>query len=203
MPVLAPSRRPRGPAWEVAHLFPQQGRWTAEEYLDLNRRTNRPIELSHGALEVLPMPTRSHQESMLKLYDLLRDHMAAGGLGKVLVAPYPVRLKAGQFREPDLVVMLAAHLERLGEDFADGANMVVEILSKDCRKDLVIRRAEYGQAGIGEYWIVDPVQRSITVLRRSARRYVVHGVFRPGQSASSVLLKGFKADVLAVLDAGQ
>ncbi len=47
------------PTWEIAELFPAQRTWSEDEYLTLD--TNRLVEFSHGHLEVVPMPTFSHQ----------------------------------------------------------------------------------------------------------------------------------------------
>src|SRR5438128_11621132 len=57
------------PTWEIAYLFPTQGTWCEEEYLALNG--NHLVELSQGRLEVLPMPTMSHQLLVLHLYGLV------------------------------------------------------------------------------------------------------------------------------------
>jgi hypothetical protein len=43
--------------WELATLFPAQGEWSEEEYLDVTDGTNRRIELVDGRLEFLPIPT--------------------------------------------------------------------------------------------------------------------------------------------------
>ena len=48
-------------AWEVATLFPEQGEWSEEAYLDLTDGTNRRIEFADGRLEFLPMPTEVHE----------------------------------------------------------------------------------------------------------------------------------------------
>jgi Uma2 family endonuclease len=70
-------------------------------------------------------------------------------------------------------------------------------LSRD--RDYKRKRTEYAQAGIPEYWIVDPHAECVTVLKLSGDAYVEHGVFKKGDSASSVLLKGFGIDVGALL----
>lgn len=50
------------PAWDIALLFPAQGEWTEEEFLELEHNSqNRLIELVDGHLEVLPMPDLFHQ----------------------------------------------------------------------------------------------------------------------------------------------
>ena len=69
------TRQPGEPAWEVALLFPNQGAWSEEEYLALNG--NRLVEFSHGFIEVLPMPTTTHQLIVVFLFDALRAFVAA------------------------------------------------------------------------------------------------------------------------------
>jgi Uma2 family endonuclease len=65
----------------------------------------------------------------------------------------------------------------------------------------VQKRREYAEAGIPEYWIVDPSAVQVTVLRLEEDVYVEHGVFRRGTQATSVLLDGFAVAVDRVLDA--
>jgi Uma2 family endonuclease len=101
--------------------------------------------------------------------------------------------------------MLKGHSDRIGEEFWTGADLVMEVVSgddKDCRRDLVTKRREYARAGIPEYWIVDPQEERIKVLRLAAKRYVVHGEFPRGTVASSRLLPGFTADVSGALSQG-
>ncbi len=191
------------PAWEIAHLFPEQGRWGEGDYLELSRRTNRLVELFDGCVEVLEMPTKTHQRIVLFLYNALLGFSRSKGAGEVLVAPYPVRLGPGRLREPDIVFMLAEHADRMGEEFAQGADLVMEVVSEDRRRDLQIKAAEYAGAGIPEYWIVDPRDLSITVFTLAADRYATHGDFHPGQNAASALLPGFQVDVTAVFEAGK
>ena len=78
----------------------------------------------------------------------------------------------------------------------------MEVVSGDDegrRRDLITKRQEHGRAGIPEYWIVDPQEERITVLRLAGRRYVLHGEFARGTVASSHLLRGFTVDVAKAL----
>ena len=66
------------PTWDVARLFPAQGCWTEEDYLEL--KPNRWVEFSHGFVEFLATPTLSHQLAALYLYrtlEIVRLHAAA------------------------------------------------------------------------------------------------------------------------------
>ena len=189
------------PTWEVAHLFPFQGAWTVEEYLDLP--TNHLVEFSNGRLEVLPMPTTSHQLLVASLYGLLLAFVTARDLGTVLFAGLPVRIGPRKFREPDILFMRKEHAGRIGEKFWKGADLVMEVVSPDPKsrqRDLEKKRLDYALAGIPEYWIVDPAEERITVLRLVGKVYRVHGEFPRGMTATSFLLPGFVVDVTRVLD---
>jgi Uma2 family endonuclease len=67
--------------------------------------------------------------------------------------------------------------------------------------DLETKRTEYARAGIPEYWIVNPLKETITVLQLEDDAYVEHGVFKRGETATSALLEGFAVSVDATLDA--
>ena len=72
----------------------------------------------------------------------------------------------------------------------------MEVVSpNDPERDKVTKRREYAQSGIPEYWIVDPTDASITVLTLRGQEYALRGAFVAGESASSVLLEGFRVAV--------
>lgn len=190
------------PTWDIAQLFPAQGTWSEQEYLDL--KGNRLVEFSHGIVEVLAMPTEVHQLIVLFLCDVLRAFVRPPKLGKVLMAPFRVRLWEGKFRQPDVIFMRAEHAPRTSNEFWDGADLVMEIVSEDDRRrDTETKRFEYARAGIPEYWIIDPQYRRITVLRLEGQRYGIHGEFSEGTLASSVLLPGFELSVSETFLAGE
>lgn len=197
-------RRPEAgePVWEIAHLYPYQGDWSEADYLALE--TNHLVEFDEGHLEFLPMPTLAYQDIVAFLYELFLRFVRENQLGRIYFAPLPMRLRAGKYREPDLLYISWERRRRTDHPYAEGADLVVEVVSggeKDRERDLVIKRAEYARAGIPEYWIVDPAQERIIVLTLRDGVYEEHGVFGPGQKATSVLLNGFEAAVTAVFAA--
>ena len=187
---------------DALDLFPAQGEWDETAFLELSGRTNRLIELSDGYLEVLPMPGKSHQRIAVFLFNLLREHVEGSGLGEVLIAPYPIRLWPGKVREPDIVVALGTKADQLGEEIGDAPDLVVEVLSKDRQRDLVVKRREYAKAGIREYWLIDPRNRQFTVLSLTGRTYSVYGEFHVGDEAKSKLLGGWSASTASIFEAG-
>ena len=192
------------PAWEVATLFPNQGSWSVCDYLELTSSSNRLVEFNHGNVEVLAMPSEEHQLILQFLQFALHAFVAPEKLGTVVPAALRVQTSPSTFREPDIVFMLAANRDRRGNEFWETADLVMEVVSPDAKsrnRDLVEKRKEYAEAGIPEYWIVDPQERSISVLTLQDKTYAEHGVFTEEQSADSVLLDGFSVSVQEVLAA--
>jgi Uma2 family endonuclease len=188
------------PTWEVAYLFPPQGRWTEDDFWTLERvRDGMPrIELSQGRLEVLPVPAQTHHLILAFFLQLLHEFTQAHAPGVVLPWGLNVRLKKGNIREPDVVYMKAENARRRHEEYWEGADLVMEVVSPDPRdqeRDWETKPREYARAGIPEYWIIDPQQKVIRVLTLRGKAYKVRGDFGPGTRATSVLLPGFAVAV--------
>jgi Uma2 family endonuclease len=193
------------PVWDVALWYPLQGHWTEDDYLSLVSGTNWMVEFDHGVVEFLPMPMPRHCRLSRYLTKLLDVAVAALGQGEVLLAPTPVRLWSAKYREPDIFFCRPGRIPDPDES-PNGADLAIEIVSEgeqQRERDLVTKREEYARAKIDEYWIVDPEQRTITVLCREGIRYGVHGTFVPGQQATSVLLPTFTVDVADLFAAGE
>jgi Uma2 family endonuclease len=186
------------PTWDVTQLFPTQGNWSESEYMGLN--TNHLVEFSHGFLEFLPMPTMSHQLIAMALCSLLHSFVSTNNLGTVLIAAFMVRLWEGKFREPDVLFMKRAHASRMNQQYWEGADLLIEVVSPDDpSRDLETKREEYALARIPEYWIIEPDLCKITILTLSGITYAVHGEFYRGDLATSKLLPAFAVDVTSVL----
>ena len=143
----------------LCDTLPPQGVWSDDAYLWLTDHSRRPIEFTDGWLEELPMPTASHQAMLLFLYDVFRTCLRDWG-GAVMVAPLRMRIRAGKFREPDLLLLRRRDDPRYEDRYWLGADLVAEVVGPDRPdRDLVEKRADYAEAGIPEYWIIDPAQR--------------------------------------------
>ena len=182
--------------------MPSQGCWSDEHYLWLTDRTRRLIEYTDGRVEVLPMPTERHQIILLFLYRLLYAHVQASPRdGVVVTSGLRMRVREGKFREPDLLLLRDRSDPRRRDRFWLGADLVVEIVSPDDpARDLVVKRADYAEASIPEYWIVDPANETVAVLTLAGNAYVEHGVFARGDTATSPLLDGVAVNVAALFD---
>ena len=190
-----PARAELELAVEVAEIFPPQGQWTEDDYFALPD-TNRFVELSEGRLIMPPHPTYSYQFTLLELSVILREFVNKHDLGTVCLAPLPVRLWPGKIREPDILYVSHEHADRLGERYCGPPDLAVEIISPSTR--LTDRRdkfSEYAQAGVQEYWLVDPEDRTVEVFILQEGAYKLLGKWGPGEVAKSALLAGFEAAV--------
>ena len=184
----------------VEEVLPQGG-WDDGDYLWLTDHARRLVEFTDGYLEVLPMPSREHQRIVAFLYTMLHAYIRHTG-GEVLFAPLRLRIREGKFREPDLVLLRDSEDVRSADRFWTGADLVVEVVSPDDRgRDFVHKRGDYAEAGIPEYWIVEPGTETITVLTLAGGTYVER-MFDRTAHASSEILHGFGVAVDDVLRAG-
>ncbi|MBC8131522.1 MAG: Uma2 family endonuclease [Deltaproteobacteria bacterium] len=157
----------------------------------------RSYELIQGELIVTPSPSIGHQRVSREIEFRLLQHLRASGTGEVLDAPVGVRLSETDVLEPDLLVVLRQNAHRIGEQVVEGApDLVVEILSPGSAvRDLGVKRRTYEGAGVAEYWIVDPVNRSIDVLALQSGSYVRHGLFGVADLLTSRVLPEFSLPV--------
>jgi Uma2 family endonuclease len=185
----------------ILELLPPQGDWSEEDYLWLTDRSNRLIEFTDGYIEVLPMPTWKHQAILRFLFFAFFRYIEPRG-GTAVFAPLRLRLPEGKFREPDLLLLLDRQDKRAFNRYWVGADLVLEVVSEDRpERDLSEKRREYAEAAIPEYWIVNPLTQTISVLVLRDGHYAEHGVFSPGTQVTSVLLPGFLLDVADVFAA--
>jgi len=183
------------PTYELVSLFPKQGEWTEEDYFRLPE-TNRIIELSEGRLIITPSPTEQHQIILGNLYSMLQAYVRTKKLGKVVLSPLDIRLWKGKIRQPDIVFMSNEHFDRTTEKIWGVPDLAVEILSEGTAKiDKEEKYLEYQKAGVFEYWIIDPFNKSIEVYILENGTYMALGKWGTGEIAKSKLLDGLEVRV--------
>ena len=188
---------------ELADLEVLQGLWTEEQYFRLAGAADCGVEFTDGWIEILPMATRKHQTILGFLYRALYPLIEEIG-GELHFSGLDMRSRPGKIRRPDLVALLDDKDSRNQNQFWHGADWVLEVVSPGGpHRDLVQKRSDYAEAGIPEYWIVNPLNDTITVLTLADDQYAEHGLFQPGDCADSPTLPGFKVDVAAVFAAGE
>ncbi len=100
--------------------------------------TRRQVELTDGQIEVLPTPKPFHQRIAQYLFRLLEACVIAVGSGEVFMAPLPIRLWAGKYRDPDVSYFKPGRITNPHRQ-PEGADLVIEIVSdgeEDRQRDL-------------------------------------------------------------------
>jgi Uma2 family endonuclease len=204
MSISTSAEQPREPAWDIARLFPDQGTWSVDDYFELTNSENHRVEFDNGNIEVLAMPTEVHEAIVQFLFLALHSFVTPRKTGRIFFTGIRVRTLEKKYRVPDIVFMLKENRKRRTNDFWKGADLVMEVVSPDAgsrARDLEKKRAEYAAAGIPEYWIVDPDEQHIRVLRLNDGKYSEGDPYLRGATASSLLLPGFGVNVTEVFDA--
>lgn len=168
---------------------------TFEEYLNYDDETDVGCELVDG--ELVPLPPESEYNNSIANYLFLV--LVNMGVPFRLVRPHGCEIQIPrpgqkpQSRYPDLAILREEHLELTQTRLTISIEMpppclVAEVVSpgRDNReRDYILKRAEYEAVGIPEYWIIDPHQQTVTVLRLESGsqivprpHYVEVGVFR-------------------------
>ncbi len=136
----------------------QRLRMTYEEFLAWADEDVH-AEWVNGEVIVQMPPKNIHQNVIEFLHTLLDLFTQMFGLGKIRIAPFEMRARPdGSAREPDMLFVATEHLDRLTElRLAGPADLVVEVVSADSvARDRADKFYEYQDAGVREYWIIDP-----------------------------------------------
>ena len=159
---------------------------------------NKRAEIIGGETVMLDTPTSIHQEISGELFGQLYNYLK-GKKCKVYAAPFAVRLfeKDGDsledvdtMVEPDIAVI--CDKRKLDEHGCKGApDMVVEILSPSTRRhDRLVKLGLYQRAGVREYWIVYPEEKSVQVLLLEDGKLLPHEEYGQDDVAKVNILDG-------------
>lgn len=172
--------------------WPAQGYWRYEDYRRLPDDGNR-YEIIAGVLYVANAPSLEHQYTVSEIHFQLKLFVHEKQLGQILTAPVEVHLsERSRPVQPDVLFIRAEHQPPLGATFFDGAPaLVVEVVSpSSIRLDRTIKFDAYEQAGVAEYWIVDPKTRSVEVYTLARGEYALHGQYAGDEVITSAVLEG-------------
>ena len=123
-------------------------------------------ELIDGQIYDMAPPSPMHQELVMELSATLRDYIKKnGGSCKVYPAPFAVFLNEDDrnYVEPDISVICdSSKVDNRG--YQGAPDFIIEIVSPSSqRMDYLTKLFKYRTAGVREYWIVNPLQRTVQV----------------------------------------
>ena len=170
---------------------------TLAEYRDLGPLDDGVWELAEGALFEMAPPNWEHQSLIDFLVMMLNTYLAASDpLPGWAYSGIGVVLSESTAPTPDMVYVRADRGHLIQGSFVEGApDIVVEVMSQDRRRDLVIKRGWYGEAGVPEYWIIDPVSDTISVLEVAGFQYEERAVLGRGDILTTAAIPGFELEL--------
>ena len=169
-------------------------RMTLSEYRTLEETDGGVWELIDGELYQMPPATYEHQ-LLIDLLVRIINNLVSG------IDPIPglafssVGLAISELYAPtpDIVYLRRENLNLIRGSFVECApDLIVEALSSDRSRDLVMKRKVYAEAGIPEYWILDPVHDTIAVLELSGSEYVERAVFGSDDTLTTATIPGLE-----------
>ena len=157
-------------------------------------------ELIDGVPYLMSAPTWQHQEILGNLH-LQLGNFLKGKQCKVFFAPFDVRLNADTFDntvvQPDIVVICDSN-KMMKTGYVGGPDMIIEVLSPSTtRMDNNIKFSKYLQAGVREYWVVDPENKTLAVHILKDGEYVTR-VYRDDDKAPVNILEDCVIDLSEV-----
>ena len=169
----------------------QRGYITYDAYLDMVDEDTL-AEWVAGTIIMTSPASQRHQDVGGFLFTTLFAFVGVHTLGKVLAAPFQMKLPRSG-REPNVIYVATAHLDRFTPTYLAGpADLVVEIVSPEsAHRDRVIKFEEYQDAGIPEYWLLDPDQEQVEFYRLTAAGWYDRVAVGPDGVYRSEIVPGF------------
>ncbi|MCC8101683.1 MAG: Uma2 family endonuclease [Clostridiales bacterium] len=152
--------------------LPKEQIYTEDDYWNLPEDIR--AELIDGKIYYMSAPNRIHQELIGGMYALIYNHIhSKKGSCRVYSAPFAVKLRKDRENtvEPDISV-ICDHSKLTGKGCTGAPDWIVEIISpSNPGHDYVRKLNLYDDAGVREYWIIDPTEESVMVYTRKQEHF--------------------------------
>ena len=157
-----PSSGSAGIVRESSPAYAKSGGYTLEDYLALPE--DRRVELIDGEFYEMYAPTTGHQAIGGFIYKQLLDHVLDRHASCMpLMSPVDVQLDCDDKTvvQPDVMIVCDPVKFKNGRVFG-APDYLVEVLSPSTRrKDMTLKLYHYTNAGVREYWMIDPESRTV------------------------------------------
>jgi Uma2 family endonuclease len=146
--IMSKSKTPR----PNTTIKEQQGYYDAYERFEI---------IEDVRYDFLSSPKFVHQKMLTNFY--LAFHNTCSYEGEIILAPMDVHFDEHNIVQPDVIYIARANLGIIRDGYVFGVpNLLVEILSESTgRRDKTIKKALYERNGVSEYWLADPVYRTV------------------------------------------
>jgi Uma2 family endonuclease len=158
------------------------------------------FQLIAGEILEMTSPSLYHQEILLNIISEFRHFLNKNKIGKVFVAPLDVYFSDTEVYQPDILLLLNESFSKMKENKIEGApDLVVEVLSPSTAYyDLKHKKSIYEKQGVREYWIVDPMEKSVEIFENISGKFNSLGEFSKSDSIKSKLISGLEVGLESI-----
>ena len=176
-------------------------RMSLDEFLALGETEGR-WELDDGVLYIMSSGTPDHQFLMGELFFHIKSYLNGLETPAAQIFHEMTTILSRELQrapEPDLVIILNESRDIVGTVRVEGTpDIIVEILSTDRGRDLGYKRRIYAEAGVQEYWPIDPRNDTVTRLELQDGEYVQRAVLEADDTLSTPLLPGLSIPLASI-----
>jgi Uma2 family endonuclease len=183
-------------------LYSSEQRYTYADYASWE--TEDRYELIDGRAYIISAPSQAHQSIVGELHGQFWNYLK-GKPCKVLLSPFDVCLFGlgdddYTVVQPDLIIV--CEKSKLDGKRCNGApDLAIEVLSPSSRTHDRLRKFnKYLEAGVREYWIVDPDDKYLTAHVLNGEQYTTK-MYDDSSNAPVFILDGFEINMSDVFDA--
>ena len=184
-------------------VLEQNQEYTFTEFEVLNESDDVKREFIDNKIYLLASPSTAHQEVSMRLslafYPFFKNKNC-----KVFAAPFDVKLTKDdldiQLVIPDLTVI--CDKEGLNDKRYEGVpSLIVEILSpSNQHHDLLTKMNLYAKYGVKEYWIVNPMTKSISIYKLDETQHYIQAAVKSSGKIQSKLFEELSVNVDELFD---
>jgi Uma2 family endonuclease len=175
--------------------IPPKEVYTCADYAALPE--GAPYQLIGGKLVMTPSPSTRHQAILRRLGVKMANFVDEKGVGAVYFAPVDVYLQETAVYQPDIAFVSRDRFAIIEAEKINGApDLVVEILSPSTAYyDLREKFKIYARCGVKEYWIVDPIEKSIELYAGKEGKFIQVARAEETGRVESGVLGGFSIEL--------
>lgn len=178
----------------------EKKKYTYEDYLKTPE--DERYELIEGELIMTPSPVTYHQWISKNILYELEKFVREKKIGKVFDAPCDVYLDDENVFQPDVLFVSKERENIIREKNIQGApDLIIEILSENTAyNDLVKKKRLYAQFGVKEYWIVDPLEKTVEVFGNKDKTFIIERSYAQNDILESSLITGLNIKLSDVFE---
>jgi Uma2 family endonuclease len=170
---------------------------TVEELFQMDLEEGYYYELLNGHIVKKQAPSPMHQKAVVKITTLIENFITEKDLGDCYTSPVDVFFDKYNNTQPDILFIKKERLFIVTEHGIEGhPDLIVEVLSPSTfRNDRVGKMKLYCEFGVSEYWIVDPIYKTVDIYSLENNVYSITSSAIESGEIESKTLTDFKIDI--------